>query len=205
VTAFILLYRLPREGWDTRELVPLQDAQRAMRLIRGGAQRYGINPARIAVLGFSAGGHLAGSLATRHAEQTYRPVDHDDSLPARPNLAGLLYPVVSMEAPFSHAGSRECLLGENPSVALRQAASVEMRVTAETPPTFIAQAGDDGVVPVANSLALYNALIAKKRAAELHVFDEGGHGFGVRLPKTMTASAWPGLFYAYGVRKAVFS
>jgi acetyl esterase/lipase len=205
VTAFILLHRLPGEGWDARELVPLQDAQRAMRLIRGGAARYAIDPARVAVLGFSAGGHLAGSLATRHAENTYHPVDLNDAQSARPDLAGMLYPVVSMEAPFTHGGSRDTLLGKGASVALRHAASVEARVTKDTPPTFIVHAGDDGLVPVANSLAFYTALNAAKVSAELHIFDEGGHGFGARLPKTMTASAWPALFYAYGVRKAVFS
>jgi acetyl esterase/lipase len=205
VTAFILLHRLPGEGWDARELVPLQDAQRAMRLIRGGAAHYAIDPKRIAVLGFSAGGHLAGSLATRYAEQSYYPVDRVDSLSARPDLAGLLYPVVSMEAPFTHEGSRDNLLGKGASVQLRLAASVERRVTRNTPPTFIAHAGDDGLVPVANSVALYTALNTAKVSAELHIFDGGGHGFGARLPKTMTASGWPELFYAYGVKKAVFA
>ena len=90
ITAFILIYRLPGEGWNDRALVPLQDAQRAMRVIRAGARRYGIDPAKVATLGFSAGGHLAGSLATRHAEATYRPVDAADRLSARPDLAGLI-------------------------------------------------------------------------------------------------------------------
>lgn len=203
-TAFILMYRLPAEGWSSQPLVPLQDAQRAMRLIRSKAAEFHVDAARIAVLGFSAGGHLAGSLATRFAEPTYAPVDHADRLSARPDLAGLIYPVVSLEAPFTHAGSRDNLLGANASVALRRAASVEQRVTADTPPTFMIHAGDDGLVPVANSVALYSALQAARRPAELHLFDEGGHGFGTRLPPSMPASAWPQLFHTFGTRKGIF-
>ncbi len=204
VTAFILQYRLPGEGWDQRALVPLQDAQRAMRLIRAGAARYGIDRARIAVLGFSAGGHLAGSLATRHAEATYAPVDSADTQSARPDYAGLIYPVVSLEAPFTHGGSRDALLGPDAAPALRHAASVETRVTADTPPIFLAQAADDDLVPVANSIAMFSALKAQARPAELHVFEAGGHGFGVRLTATRPASAWPGLFMAFGTSKGIF-
>lgn len=204
ITAFILLYRLPGEGWTTREHVPLQDAQRAMRVIRAGATRFAVDARRLAVLGFSAGGHLAGSLATRHGERVYAPVDAADQMSARPDLAGLLYPVVSMEAPFTHGGSRDALLGPNAGTALRHAASVEARVTPETPPTFLAHAGDDDLVPVANSIALYTALHDIKRPAELHVFDKGGHGFGSRLPDRMDASRWPDLFHRFGVSQGVF-
>mgnify|MGYP004519708621 CR=1 FL=1 len=203
-TTFILLYRLPGEGWDRRELVPLQDAQRALRVIRANARTFGINPARVAALGFSAGGHLAGSLATRHDEAVYAPVDAADRLSARPDLVGLVYPVVSMEAPFTHGGSRDALLGLNATPALRHAASVETRVTAATPPTFLAHAGDDDLVPVDNSLALYAALHAASRPAELHVFDKGGHGFGARLPETADAGHWPAMFRRFGVSQGVF-
>lgn len=204
VTAFILLYRLPGEAWDQRGLVPLQDAQRAMRVIRSGAATFGVDPARVAVLGFSAGGHLAGSLATRHGESVYPAVDAADRLSARPDLAALIYPVVNLDAAFTHAGSRDNLLGPNASAQALRHGSVEQRVTAETPPLFLVHAADDGLVPVANSLVLYDAALKAGRKAEMHLFDEGGHGFGARLPKESPASAWPLLFHAYGVRKGVF-
>ncbi len=204
ITAFILLYRLPSEGWSNQALVPLQDAQRALRLIRAEATRFKLDPNKLAILGFSAGGHLAGSLATRFAEPTYAPVDRIDAVSARPDLVGLLYPVVSLEAPFTHGGSRDSLLGRDASAALRHAGSVEARVTADTPPTFLVHAADDGLVPVANSLALFSALVAHKRPSELHAFDAGGHGFGVRLAPTMPGSAWPGLFHAFGASKGIF-
>lgn len=204
ITAFILLYRLPSEGWSNQALVPLQDAQRALRLIRADAARFQLDPAKIAILGFSAGGHLAGSLATRFAEPTYAPIDRIDAVSARPDLVGLLYPVVSLEAPFTHGGSRDNLLGRDAPAALRHAGSVETRVTADTPPTFLVHAADDGLVPVANSIALFTALNVQHRPSELHVFDSGGHGFGARLPSIMPGSAWPGLFHAFGASKGIF-
>lgn len=203
VTCFILTYRLPGEGWRDRALVPLQDAQRGLRLIRARAADYGVDPARIAILGFSAGGHLAGSLATRHAERTYAPVDAADRQSARPDLAGLIYPVVSMVEPYSHAGSRDNLLGTPSDQAARARVSVERHVDAQTPPVFLAHASDDDVVPIANSIVLYQALLAARRPAELHAFDRGGHGFGVRLPAATPAHAWPDLFAAFAARLGI--
>jgi len=200
ITAYILLYRLPGEGWANRATVPLQDAQRGLRLIRARAGQDRIDPARVMILGFSAGGHLAGSLATRHAERTYAPVDAADRLSARPDLAGLIYPVVSLAEPFTHEGSRDNLLGPNADLAARQRGSVERLVTAETPPIFLTHASDDGLVPIANSLALYQAILAGKRPAALHAFDQGGHGFGVRLKANVATAAWPTLFAGYATQ-----
>ncbi|WP_179562565.1 alpha/beta hydrolase [Sphingomonas sp. R3G8C] len=204
VTCFILYYRLPGEGWANRGLVPLQDMQRAVRLVRHRAGEFGVDPARLAVLGFSAGGHLAGSAITRFAEKTYAPVDAADTQSARPDLAGLIYPVITLSEAFVHAGSRDNLLGEGASAAATQAASVERLVSDGTPPTFLTAASDDGLVPIQNSLAMYQALLAKARPCEFHGFDQGGHGFGARLPQTVPAHAWPDLFHAFGVRHGVF-
>ncbi|MBT0667908.1 alpha/beta hydrolase [Novosphingobium profundi] len=205
VTCFILSYRLPDEGWAKRGLVPLQDAQRAMRLVRSRAGEFGIDPQRIAVLGFSAGGHLGGSIATRFDEKTYAPVDKADGVSARPDLAGLIYPVITLSKPFTHAGSRDNLLGEGAPAAEAEYASVENRVTADTPPVFLTASSDDGLVPIGNSLAMYNAMLEKQRPVEFHGFDRGGHGFGARLKSDTPAHAWPDLFHAYGTRHGIFS
>lgn len=205
ITAFILLYRLPAEGWARREDVPLQDAQRAMRLIRARAGRYAVDPGRVGVLGFSAGGHLAGSLATRHGEAVYAPVDAADRIDARPDVAGLVYPVVSLDAPFTHGGSRDMLLGNGASADARRARSVEVRVDSATSPIFLVHACDDGLVPPANSIALFQAMQNAKRPVALHIFEDGGHGFGVRLPRTMQASAWPELFATFAAKQGLIA
>ncbi len=204
ITAFILLYRLPGEGWSRREDVPLQDAQRAMRLIRADATKWGVAKNRIGVLGFSAGGHLAGSLATRHSERVYMSVDIADAQDARPDLAALIYPVVSLDAPFTHGGSRDNLLGQGGSVQARRHRSVELRVDASTPPMFLVHSADDGLVPPANSIALFQAMQAANRPVALHIFEDGGHGFGTRLPATMQGSAWPVLFATFAARHNLF-
>lgn len=197
ITAFILLYRLPAEGWIRREDVPLQDAQRAVRLIRARAKTLGVDPERVGALGFSAGGHLAGSLATRHSEQVYGPVDDADRLSARPDVVGLGYPVVSLDAPFTHAGSRDNLLGAGASETLRRTHSVDRRVDTATPPLFIFHAADDMLVPPANAIALFSAMEAAQRPVALHMFEDGGHGFGVKLPKSKQGAVWPDLFASF--------
>lgn len=197
VTCFILRYRLPGEGWADRADVPLQDAQRAMRLIRERARDYHFNPAKLAAIGFSAGGHLAAALATRHAAAVYDPVDLSDALPARPLVAGLMYPVVTM-GEGAHQGSRGKLLGENPSAAAVDANSIERHVPAISVPSFICLAADDKVVPpFPNGITLFGAMRAAEIPAALHVFEEGGHGFSLHWAKGKPCSAWPDLFLAW--------
>ena len=202
VTCFVLRYRLAREGWTSRD-VALQDAQRAMRLIRAGASAYGIDPARVVAMGFSAGGHVAASLATGYARDVYAPLDAADRLAARPDLSALIYPVIEMSRPFAHAGSREALLGKDPPADLEAAYSPQHHVTDRTPPTFLVHAADDASVPLENSLAYLSALRAAKVPAELHVFEEGGHGFGIYLARGKPAHAWPDLFLTWADRKGL--
>jgi len=182
ITAFVMDYRLPADGWAAGPDVALQDAQRAIRLIRARAPSLGVDPARVATVGFSAGGHVAVRLATQFGRKTYAPVDAADTLPTRPFAAGLFYPVVTMTAPYAHGGSLKQLLGGSPTEAQRLAVSAEVGLPADTPPTFIAAAADDKVVPVENSVLMWQALRAKKIAVEMHLQEVGGHGFGLRGP-----------------------
>jgi acetyl esterase/lipase len=193
VTVFVLTYRLPGEGWQRRSDVPLQDAQRAMRVIRANATGFGIDPDKLSVLGFSAGGHLAATLATQHSQVTYEGFDAADRLSARPLAAGLVYPVVTMEHPWTHEQSRSLLLGENPTNAEVQRRSPEHHVDVDTPPILTVHAFDDGAVPIENTLRLMNAMREAKRPVEAHLLQEGGHGFGVGPPDT-PAEHWTSVF-----------
>lgn len=193
-TVFVLTYRLPGEGWADRSVAPLQDAQRAMRLIRSRAAEFAIDPARLGVLGFSAGGHLASDLAVSFDEPVYKPVDAADSLSARPAFAGLIYPVTTMAAGLTHGGSRDSLLGPNPSPQLIAARSPLQHVSASTPPCFLVHAFDDDTVPIADSLAWISACEKAKVSVEAHLFAQGGHGFGLHLPPADSGSLWPDLF-----------
>jgi acetyl esterase/lipase len=192
-TVFVLTYRLPGEGWAARADVPLQDAQRAMRLIRARATGEGYQAAAVSVLGFSAGGHLAASLLVGAAEQLYDPVDAADALSALPLAGGLLYPVVAMAGPDAHTGSREALLGVQPDAAAVDRRSPLQRIGAATPPMFVAHSRDDADVPCRNAQLLADAMAAADRPIELHLFEEGGHGFGIG-PANGTAGCWPILF-----------
>lgn len=198
ITSFILRYRLPAGGWANRSQVPLQDAQRAMRLIRADAGRFGIDPRQVAAIGFSAGGHLAASLATG-VELAYAAVDAADAGATRPDLSALIYPVIEMAPPYAHKLSANALLGQGPSPEATARHSPREHVDAATPPTFLVHAWDDNVVPVENSLGYLAALRAAKVATEAHIFEEGGHGFGVS--KGVSAEAWPDLLLAWAARK----
>ena len=190
-SAFELIYRMPEDGWPP--IAPFQDGQRAMRIVRSRAAAYGVDADRIGVIGFSAGGHLAGMTAVQPAAPLYRPVDAADAVSARPDFAGLIYPVLTMMPPFDQTHSRREIVGPHPSTAESEAWSVERHVDAHTPPTFLAQAADDPISPVDNSLLMFTALRAAHIPAELHIFQSGEHGWGMGRPST-EVRAWPALF-----------
>ncbi len=204
ITVFVMTYRLPADGWAAGPDVALQDAQRAMRIIRSRAGELGLDPARVGVVGFSAGGHVAARLATRSAIPAYAPVDAIDTLSSRPMAAGLFYPVITGTLPSAHGASLKELLGPNPSDAQRKAISAELDVTAQTPPTFIAAAIDDRVVPVDNALLMFQALRARGVATELHLFEKGGHGFGLKGPDG-ASMPWPGMLDAFLRRHGLYA
>lgn len=185
VSAFVLKYRLPSDSiMVDKSIGPLQDAQMALVTIRKNAKQWNIDPAKVGVMGFSAGGHLASTLGT-HFD---KPVIADkENLSVRPDFMALMYPVITMGG-YTHKGSRDSLIGKNPSQQLIDLFSNEKQVTAETPPTFLMQAQDDQVVPVQNALMFYDALLQNKIKAEMHIYTAGGHGFG--LINTSTKDYW---------------
>jgi acetyl esterase/lipase len=198
VTAFVLFYRLPGEGWAAGPDVALADAQRAMRLIKHRAAEFGLDPARVAAMGFSAGGHVCADLVARFATPTYSAVDEADTLSARPCLAAPIYPVVSMSPPHAHMVSREKLIGANATAERERAHSPHLNITANAPPCFLLHAEDDTAVPVENTLLLRGALREKKIDVETHLFTHGGHGFGLSKTVGKPAQAWPELFLKWG-------
>jgi acetyl esterase/lipase len=200
VTAFVLFYRLPAEGWARRADVALADIQRGVRLIRARASQWAIDPDRVATVGFSAGGHVCADLSARYATSMYEPVDAADRLSARPSAAAPIYPVISMAAPLAHAVSRTQLLGDSPSTADEAAHSPHLHIGANAPPHFLLHAEDDTSVPVGNTLLLRQALIDKRVPCETHLFPEGGHGFGLRLAAGKPVAVWPDLWLAWASR-----
>jgi acetyl esterase/lipase len=190
VTCFVLKYR--HGGGIHQHPVPLTDVQRAMRVVRSQASEWKVMPERIGVLGFSAGGHLASSVGTHFDAGDKAASNIVDKQSCRPDFMVLIYPVISMDAKITHTGSLKNLLGEKPDPQLVQLMSNDQHVTADTPPTFIAHASDDQAVPVENALRFYRALVEHKVPAELHVFAEGGHGFGMRR-KDKPVVEWPNL------------
>ncbi len=193
-TVFVLFYRLPGEGWADRANVPLADAQRAMRVIRHRAGSYGIQSDRIVAVGFSAGGHVCADLATRYDVPTYAPIDAADRLSARPDLAAPIYAVQSMAEPFTHAGSRDRLIGLVPSADAIRRHSPAGNARADMPPLFLVHAEDDTVVRVENSLQMRAAAKAVGVPVNLHLFSTGGHGFGLRGTVGKPVEVWPDLF-----------
>ena len=186
ITAFVLKYRLPSdEIMENKSVGPLQDAQKAVRYIRKHAEKRNLDPNKIGVLGYSAGGHLAASLSTKYDEVVYENVD-DTS--ARPNFSLLIYPVISMKDDITHKGSRNKLLGESASTELIEEFSTEDLINADTPPTFLVHALDDKGVVAENSINYYLGLRQNQVISEMHLYQSGGHGFG--LGKKGTSQLW---------------
>jgi acetyl esterase/lipase len=199
VAAFVLKYRLPNDQTQPdKSIAPLLDAQQALRLVREQAAKYNLNPERIGLMGFSAGGHLAATAGT-HFAQPAGPNPGPASV--RPAFLMLIYPVISFSDSLSHKGSRSNLLGDSPAADQVRLYSNELQVTAQTPPTFLVHAEDDKVVPVQNSIVFYQALHRHNVPAEMHLYPQGGHGFGMnnkttkdqwveRLQNWMDANGW---------------
>jgi acetyl esterase/lipase len=156
-------------------------------MVRRHAAEWGINPRKIGIMGFSAGGHLASTVSTHYRENVYKPVD---TTSARPDFSLLIYPVISMDSSITHWGSRENLLGKNPSPELLHRFSNQLQVDSQTPPAFLMHSMDDGTVPVENSIEYALALKKNKVPCELHIYERGGHGFGLGYSKN-TESTWP--------------
>jgi acetyl esterase/lipase len=180
VAAFVVKYRIPNDAtMQNKEIGPLQDAQQAISLVRKNAARWGLDPQRIGIMGFSAGGHLASTAGTHFKKPL---IETKENL--RPDFLVLGYPVISFSDSIGHIGSRDNLLGKSPSRDKIVAYSNELQVTQETPPTFLIHASDDKAVVPANSIVFFEQLIKHNVPAELHIYEGGGHGFGIDNPTT---------------------
>ena len=182
VAAFVLKYRMPNDSsMIDKTIGPLQDAQRAIQLVRIHAKEWNVDANKVGIMGFSAGGHLASTAAT-HFNHSY--IENTNNINLRPDFSLFIYPVISFQDSIGHIGSRDQLIGKDPPKQLLDSFSNELQVTAQTPPTFLVHATDDDVVPVMNSIAFYEALLQYKIPAEMHIYKSGGHGFGMHNPTT---------------------
>jgi acetyl esterase/lipase len=190
IAGIVVKYRLPLSPslTDPKE-VPLLDAQRAIRLVRQHAESWNINPSKVGIMGFSAGGHLSSTLSTAYLHRAIPPQDVIDELSARPDFSILVYPVISFQDAPTHGGSRKNLIGDPTNPELVKRFSNELQVTANTPPTFLVHAQDDKAVPLENSLLYYQALHSHGVKASLHIYPTGGHGFAFGLGKE-AVSGW---------------
>jgi len=187
VSAFVVSYRIaPRYHHPA----PLLDAQRALRIVRARAKEWGVDPSRVGIIGFSAGGHLASSTGTHFDEGKPDATDPVDRASSRPDFMVLAYPVISFTATYTHAGSRKNLLGESPAPELVSSLSSELQVTAKTPPTFLFHTSEDTGVLSENSVAFYTALRKAGVSAELHIYEKGPHGVGLAKSDPVL-STWP--------------
>jgi len=188
VAGFILQYRHSRSGAGYGHPAPIQDAQRAIRMVRSRAKQWNVDPDRVGIIGFSAGGHLASSAGTHFQRRYSEAKDAIDALSCRPDFMILGYPVISFTEWYTHSGSRRNLLGKDPERELVENLSNEKRVTPQTPPTFLVLANDDKPVPPENSIYFYLALRKAKVPAEMHIYEKGGHGFGSGAEKGAVSS-----------------
>lgn len=193
VAAFVLRYRL---GPRYHHPAPLQDAQRAIRTVRAGAQKWGVDPKRVGIWGFSAGGHLASTAGTHFDDGKADAADPVERAGCRPDFLILSYPVITLKPPQAHMGSRNNLLGPNPSPELVDSLCNDQQVTARTPPTFLFHTSEDTVVPPENGVLFYLALRKHKVPAELHIYERGPHGVGL-AQKDPVLSSWPGRLEAW--------
>ena len=197
ITVFVLAYRLPGEGWANRADVPLQDALRAMRLIRANAGKYAIDPARLGLVGFSAGGHLGGMVAVGFNDPVYAPIDAADDQSARPAYAGLVYPAMSFVSAGFESRASNGLWGDTATAGpeiVRRHTPLD-RIGKDTPPICLVHAIDDGTVPIRQSIATLEACLKHKVPVESYFFEKGGHGFGgLHLPPDASGRLWTDSF-----------
>jgi len=191
IAAFVLKYRLPGSKSNiVPHKSPIMDAQRAMRLVRYNAEKWNLDPGKIGVMGFSAGGHLASTLSTHYDDGNQSSADPVEQVSCRPDFSVLVYPVISFTDDFQHSGSRINLLGEDAEESLVKLFSSELQVTEDTPPAILIHSDDDQVVPVENSIAYYKALRDNDISSELHIYPYGGHGYSLAIGQGHL-STWP--------------
>ena len=191
IAAFVLKYRLPGSKSNiVPHKSPLMDAQRALRIVRSNAAVWNIDPGKIGIMGFSAGGHLASTLSTHYDAGDSSNPDPVEQVSCKPDFSVLVYPVISFTEDFQHSGSRLNLLGEDAEESLVKYYSNELQVTADTPPAILIHSDDDKGVPVENSIAYYKALRANKISSELHIYPYGGHGYSLAIGQGHLAT-WP--------------
>lgn len=189
MTAVVLKYRLPeRENFDNVSIRPLQDAQTAIRYIRKNADKYGVSKDKIGIMGFSAGGHLAATASTLFDTQVGEVTDA--SVSVRPDFSLLIYPVISFDNEITHSGSKDNLIGKNPTKEDEERFSPEKQVKADTPPAFLVSTTDDWVVPE-NSIAYFLACKKNKVPVEMHIYEKGGHGYALKDRNLGTVQSWP--------------
>ncbi len=191
IAAIVLTYRLPDASCNIVPYKsPLMDAQRALRTVRANAEKWNVDPAKIGVMGFSAGGHLASTLSTHFDAGDPASKDPVEQVSCRPDFSILMYPVISFSDEITHAGSKQNLLGENPDPKLVEYFSNELQVTEDTPPAILIHSADDDAVPVENSIAYFNAIMKYSDLSELHIYPYGGHGYSLAIGMGHLSS-WP--------------